>query len=290
MKAALQNPAPSETAVIEVRDVTFSYGKPVLHGVSLKVDAGQILSIIGPNGSGKTTLLKIALGILKPVTGSVWLGGRDTKSMSRKEVARAIGYVGQGNSIRFPLTALEFVLQGRFAQGKLLGFESEEDIREARRAMELTGTQQFAGRLVGELSGGEMQLVRLARAVASRPRLLVLDEPVANLDVSHQVRTLDLLRRLTTKSEINPAAAMAAIVVTHELNLAAEFATSVLMLKSGRTLANGLPADVMTAERLKALFDADLFVDTSPASGAPRITLMAPKSSNASRVGESNVV
>lgn len=253
--------------MLNIRDVRFSYAGPVLKGVSFDVAAGDLLAVIGPNGSGKSTLLKIILGFISPSEGSVILDGRPLKSMSRREAARLIGYVAQESSVRFPLTAMEFVLQGRFAQGRILGFESDEDVREANRAMEMTETNQFAGRLVGELSGGERQRVMVARALASRPKLLVFDEPVANLDISHQVKILELVRSLTSQGE------MSAIIVTHELNLAAEFATEVLMLRSGETQAFGKPRDVMNESNLRNLFDANLIVDTSPSSGAPRVTI-----------------
>jgi iron complex transport system ATP-binding protein len=133
--------------------------------------------------------------------------------------------------------------------------------------MEMTETAEFASRPLDELSGGERQRVMLARALASRPRLLVLDEPVANLDISHQVKMLDLVKRLTTSEGIS------SIVVTHELNLASEYASRVLMLKPGEMLAWGSPDDVLTESSLRALFDTDLLVDVNPTSGAPRITL-----------------
>lgn len=178
-----------------------------------------------------------------------------------------IGYVPQESSTRFPFTSLEFVLQGRFAHGRMIGFESEDDAREAARAMELTETMEFAARKMSELSGGERQRVMLARAIAARPQLLVLDEPVANLDVSHQVKVLEVVKRLTTERGLS------AVVVTHELNLAAEFASRVLLLKSGTTIAFGAPEEVMTSEKLEEVFDADLLVDRNPITGAPRITL-----------------
>ena len=177
----------------------------------------------------------------------------------------------QDSSVRFPLTALEFVLQGRFAHGRMLGFESDRDVMEARSAMQMTGTLELAGRPVTELSGGERQRVMVARALAGKPRLLLLDEPVANLDISHQIRTLDLVRSFTADGQIS------AIVVTHELNLASEFATAALMLKNGKVLGYGRPEHVFTAPALSALFDAELLVDKHPVSGAPRITLVAPR-------------
>jgi iron complex transport system ATP-binding protein len=262
----------SEIIMLEVKDITFDYASAVLKGISFNVERGELLSVLGPNGAGKSTLLKIIIGLLAPESGSVFVEGQNITSLPRKKVAQIIGYVAQETSIRFPLTAMEFVLQGRFAQGRLIGFESDEDMREAQRAMEMTQTWQFACRLVGELSGGERQRVTLARALASRPRLLVLDEPIANLDIAHQVKLLELTRRLTIEE------GLAAIVVTHELNLAAEFASRALLLKAGEMLACGSPQEVMTEENLCALFDTRLLVDANPISHAPRITVVAPGS------------
>jgi iron complex transport system ATP-binding protein len=254
--------------MLDVSDIRFSYENPVLNGLSFNVGDGELLAILGPNGSGKSTLVKLIVGILDPESGVVSIDGRDLASMSRRESAQLIGYVAQDSSVRFPLTAFELVLQGRFAQGRLIGFESERDVREAEWAMEVTETSDFAARSLDELSGGERQRVMLARALAVRPKLLVLDEPVANLDVSHQVKMLDLVRRLTIETGIT------AIVVTHEVNLAADFATSALLLKSGEMIAFGAPKEVMTEELLRGVFETDLMVDLNPASGAPRVTLI----------------
>jgi len=268
-KAQLHQP------LLSVDSLRFAFGdRHVLDSVSFKISGGELLALIGPNGSGKTTLLKSLPGILTPSAGRVTLAGRELESLSRREIARLIGYVPQDSSTRFPLTALEFVLQGRFAHGRVLGFESDQDVIEASSAMEMTGTLELRSRPVTELSGGERQRVMVARALAGRPRLLLLDEPVANLDISHQIKTLDLVRRLTSSGEIS------AVVVTHELNLASEFATSALMLKNGSVLAYGTPDEVFTAEALEELFGTQLLVDRNPVSGAPRITLVAPRRSS----------
>jgi len=257
--------------MLEVRNINFSYSKPVLKGVSFAVGSGELLAVLGPNGSGKSTLIKIIVGMLKPASGAVLIDGRNSASMSRRDAARIIGYVAQESTVRFPLTAMELVLQGRFAQGGLIGFESDRDVTEAEWAMRVTETTEFATSPVTELSGGERQRVMLARALAVRPRLLVLDEPVANLDISHQVKMLDLVQTLTTEHE------MSAIVVTHELNLAADFATAALLLKSGELVAVGKPESVMTESLLRNVFETDLLVDQNPASGSPRVTLIREK-------------
>src|SRR4030095_12688771 len=145
--------------MLKVRDIRFSYAEPVLRGLSFEIGPGQLLAVVGPNGSGKSTLLKIIVGILRPESGSVLVGGRDLSSIKRREAARLIGYVAQDSAGRFPFNSMEVFLQGRFAQGRLIGFETELDIAEANRAMELTNTTQFASRLVVELSGGERQRV-----------------------------------------------------------------------------------------------------------------------------------
>ncbi|MFY9555943.1 MAG: ABC transporter ATP-binding protein [Blastocatellia bacterium] len=254
--------------LLEVKEIRFSYAEPVLKGVSFGMDAGQLLAVLGPNGSGKSTLLKILVGILAPAGGSVSICGAALSSMTRREAARLIGYVAQDSAVRFPLTVTEFVLQGRFAQGRLLGFESNEDMEAANRAMELTETAAFGTRRVIELSGGERQRVMLARALASGPRLLILDEPVANLDIAHQVKMLELVRKLTIESE------MSAVVVTHELNLASDFASNALLLKSGEVIAFGNPPDVITEPLLRDVFETNLLVDVNPVGGAPRVTLI----------------
>lgn len=255
--------------MLEARDISFSYQDPVLKQLSFEVRSGELLAVLGPNGSGKSTLLRIIVRVLSPGSGFLSLDGRNLSSMSRRESARLIGYVPQESTVRFPMTAMEYVLQGRFAQGRFVGFESDEDVLEATRAIEMTDTSKFADRLIGHLSGGERQRVMLARALASRPRLLVLDEPVANLDISHQAKMFDLVRKLVVSDQIS------AIVVTHELNLAAEFAMRVLLLKSGQVIAFGAPREVMTESALREVFETDLIVDNNPASGAPRITPIA---------------
>lgn len=258
--------------MLEVRDLRFGYSWPVLQDVSFRVGRGEVLAVLGPNGSGKSTLLKILARILKAESGAITLAGRNLTNFTRRELANMIGYVAQQSPVRFPLTAVEYVLQGRFSHGSLLGFESEEDVRAAKSAMEMTETLEFSQRRIDQLSGGERQRVMLARALASGPSLLVLDEPVANLDISQQVKMLHLVKGLSDGRSIS------AVVVTHEVNLAAQFAQRILMLKSGGVLACGATGEVLNEQNLATLYDTAVVVDRNPASGSPRVTVLGPDS------------
>ncbi|HMV51026.1 MAG TPA: ABC transporter ATP-binding protein [Blastocatellia bacterium] len=253
-----------------LRDVHFSYDRSVLGGITLEVRAGEIVALLGPNGAGKSTLLGAAYGALKLQRGEALFDGRPVKSFPRRELARRIAVVAQSSEVRFPLTALEYVLTGRFAHSGAvagaLGFDSPRDVEIAMQALAATDAAGFAGRLFNELSSGERQRVVLSRALAQQAQLLLLDEPTANADIAHQVSLLGLVRRLTQERRIG------ALIVTHEINLAAEFADRVALLKGGKLLACGAPREVMTEPLLGELFDTTLLVDEHPHSGQPRVS------------------
>jgi len=254
--------------MLELRDVHFNYDREVLSGITLEVRAGQALALLGPNGAGKSTLLSLAGGTLKPQRGTALWDGQAVASFSRREIAKRMALVAQTGEVRFPMTALEYVLTGRFAYVSALGFDSPHDVAVAMSALRATDAEQFAGRRFNELSSGERQRVVLARALAQEPQLLLLDEPTANLDLGHQVALLSLVRQLTRERRIG------ALIVTHEINLAAEFADRVALLKGGRLLACGTPHEVMTVKLLSDLFETPLLVDAHPQSGNPRVTFM----------------
>ena len=174
--------------------------------------------------------------------------------------------VAQQGEVRFPLTAIEYVLTGRFAHTAAIGFDSPQDVEIAMQALRDTDAEQFAHRRFNQLSSGERQRVVLARALAQQPRLLLLDEPTANADIAHQVSLLGLVRELTREKKLG------ALVVTHEINLAAEFADRVALIKNGCLVACGFPREVMTDESLSALFETPLLVDRHPQSGNPRVS------------------
>ena len=187
-------------------------------------------------------------------------------SYARRVVARQIAVVAQEADLRFPVTVMEFVLGGRYAWSNAWGWETEHDIEIARGVLRESALAGFADRLMNELSGGERQRVVVARALATQAKIFLLDEPTANLDLAHQAAMLKLIRSRCDRGDT------AAVVVTHDVNLAAEFGDQILLLKDGRTVAIGVPAEVLTPQRLEDIFDLRVLVDEHPISGAPRIT------------------
>lgn len=260
---------------LTIRDLHFGYRhRPVLSGVSLEVRAGEVVALLGPNGTGKSTLIAVAHGALQPSAGEVLFDGKPVGEFSRRELAHRIAVVAQSSELRFPLTALEYVLTGRFGHSEgmasAFGFDSSEDVELAMQALVETDAAQFASRHFNELSSGERQRVVLARALAQQAKLLLLDEPTANADIAHQVSLLNLVRTLTRQRGLSDS--LGALVVTHEINLAAEFADRVALLKDGKLLACGAPTKVMTSEWLEKLFETSLLVDSHPVSGNPRVS------------------
>ena len=226
-------------------------GVPALRGVSAHFAAGQLSALIGPNGAGKTTLLRALLGLLRPDGGQVCLLGRPLSAWRRAERARVLAYLAQGEALPEEASALEVASLGRGAGDWLGGLlplraESARDREAVWRALEKTGTAEFAGRRVSDLSGGERQRVSLARALAAEPRFLLLDEPTNHLDLGHQ---LDLLR--TLRAEVR--AGLGAVMVLHDLSLAAQ-ADALVLLRAGEVLAAGPPGEVLTPEHVHAAY------------------------------------
>jgi iron complex transport system ATP-binding protein len=242
--------------VLSADGVGFAYGtRAVLRGVSLDVRAGQVVGLVGPNGSGKTTLVRCLTGFLAPGTGRVRLDGRDLSSYGRRPLARLLASVAQAPPIDVPLRVAELVLLGRFPHlaSDGLGFESAADLERVRQALEECGVLGLAERPVPELSGGELRRVYVARALAQDTPVLVLDEPIAGLDVKHQLAILRVLRQ-------QAAAGRAVLAVLHDLNLAAEACDRVVLLKGGTVLAEGPPEAVLTPDHVAAAYDVEVVV------------------------------
>lgn len=255
------------TAALEIKDVTVRLGgREILRDVSLAVERGEIAALIGANGAGKTTLLKTANGGVAPFSGEVLLGGRGIAEMNRREIARKAAVVAQENETKFPVSVEEFVLAGRFAHTTAFGWEKDDDIAAAEREMAACGLSELRSRVMNELSGGERQRVVLARALAAETELLMLDEPTANLDISHQVSMFELIRRKCRED------GLAALVIMHDLNLAAAFARKIILLGGGKVVASGTPEAVLSAANLKNVYGIDVLIDENPSNGKLRVT------------------
>jgi iron complex transport system ATP-binding protein len=239
------------TTLLSVTDLHVSYGKvEAVSGVSLAMQTGQIVTVIGPNGAGKTTLFRVASRVLRPTAGSVSLLGRPLAAYSRRELARLLAVVPQDATIAFPFRVGEIVLMGRSPHLGTLGFETRDDLERARDAMRRTGIESLADRSVLELSGGERQLVLLARAIAQDARVLLLDEPTAHLDLRHRVRVAALVRELVREGR-------SALVVSHDLGLAARSGDRIALLRGGELRALGAPREVLTPANLRAIFEVE---------------------------------
>jgi len=253
--------------MLEARNITVNYDdRSAVVDVSLWAQPGQLIAIVGPNGAGKSTLLRALNHSIEAISGDVLLDGRPLASYARRAIARRIAVVAQEADLRFPVTVMEFVLGGRYAWSSAWGWESEHDVEIAYGILRETELEAFERRLMNELSGGERQRAVVARALATEAKVFLLDEPTANLDLAHQATMLRLIRGRCDNQQ------SAAIVVTHDINLAAEFADQVMLLKNGREVAVGPPQSVFTPELLRRVFDLEVLVDAHPVSGAPRIT------------------
>jgi iron complex transport system ATP-binding protein len=237
-------------------------GHPVLEGVDLEVRPGELLAIVGPNGSGKTTLLRALAGTLKPTAGTATVGGAEVFGLPARERARRLAVVPQSNAVEFAFTVREVVEMGRTPYLTGLGTLSKADRAAVDKALERAGVTALADRVATDLSAGQGQLVSIARALAQESTVLLLDEPTAHLDVTHQIEVMGTVRRLAHEGN------MACAAVLHDLNLAAAFADRIMLLAKGRARACGAPAEVLTRANIAATFGLDVLVRRHPVSGA----------------------
>lgn len=233
--------------MIKVSNLSCSYGaKEILHDINFNIHKGEVLSILGANGSGKSTLLKAMVGIL-PYVGDILIDQRDIKSLSRKERASLVAYVPQSSAIPFDFNVLEIVLMGRFHASSLNLTYSEKDRDEAYQALVQVGIEKFKLRIFRNLSGGERQLVLIARALAQKSKIIIMDEPVTGLDLGNQMRLLDLISTLASDGKI-------VIQTTHYPDHALRVSSQVLWLDNGKILSFGLPKEVINARRIYEVY------------------------------------
>ncbi len=272
--------AGGQAVACELESVRFRYRSDgssgegwVLNQVSLQINTGEMVGIIGPNGSGKSSLLKVMARLVTPHDGRVHLFGQSLDRMSQEEVAREVGYVPQDAHMLFPFTVMETVLMGRFPHRSAgrwsagFGWETPADFAMAEAAMATMDIAHLATRLVTELSGGERQRAVIARALTQAPRLLLLDEPTAFLDLQHQVGICSVLRRL------NEEKGLTVILVSHDLNLASQYCDRLVLLKEGVVGCVGTPQQVIRSDVLRNVYACEVLVDDHPQTGLPRVTL-----------------
>jgi iron complex transport system ATP-binding protein len=253
--------------LLVTRELAAGYGpEPVLRGVDCAVRAGELWAVLGPNGTGKSTLLRALLGATPWSRGSIRLLGRERAEWEPRALARRVAWVPQSVEPTEGFRGLELVLMGRSPHLGLWGLTSERDVALARAVLEELGVAHLADRPAEALSGGERRMLLLARGLVQAPELLLLDEPTAFLDVAHQVGALARVRARVD-------AGLGAVAVLHDVNLAAAFATHVLLLRDGRVLAQGPVDAVLERERLEALYGLPMEMAVAP-SGA---RLFAPR-------------
>ena len=268
------DPRSSADVRLSVEQVSYAYSANpsqaplfTLEANSFQARPGEVVAILGPNASGKSTLLKLIAGALPPLSGRVLLNGFVTHSFTPRVRAQRIAMVQQESPLLFPARVWEFVLQGRHAHGRSLRFENQDDVTIARNALAQVGAEHLTDRWMNEISGGEKQRVVLARALSQQPLLLLLDEPTLHLDIGAQVDLLVTLRRLAAENRYT------VVVVTHELNLAGEYADQVVLLQRGKSLRVGSPANVYQRDLLEQVFQTPLTVELS-SSGRPRVNVL----------------
>lgn len=280
MTGSASSPVSERGHVYDVQAIRFRYPSHesqltrwILDDISFHVQGGEVLGIVGPNGSGKTSLLKVLARLMTPQQGRISLFGQDFAAKAQREVACIVGVVPQDSQMLFPFTVAETVLMGRFphrARDRWIGgfgWESREDLAIAEQAMMTMDIVHLAHRSVTDLSGGERQRTVIARALAQTPRVLLLDEPTAFLDLQHQVEICSVLRRLRDERGLT------VVLVSHDLNLVSQYCDRILLLDRGQIVRLGGPDEVIEPEVLESVYRCRVLVDRHPRSGLPRVTL-----------------
>jgi iron complex transport system ATP-binding protein len=252
--------------LLSARHCSYAYSDGGFHlrDVSLDVRAGEVLGVVGPNGSGKSTLVRLMSGFYEPDDGEVLLGGEPIHGMGRRPLARRLAFLPQDPESSFRFSVRDVIAMGRFPYQSAFGFMSSDDAVIVREVMEETGTTELADRVFNTLSGGEKQRVLVAGILAQQPRLMLLDEPTAALDIHHQSDVLDLLWRLSRKD-------IGVVIVTHDLNAASQFCDRLALLSEGRLARVGSTEEVVDEELLRAAYGADVRVLRNPLTAGPLV-------------------
>lgn len=247
---------------LEIRNLSFAYDQhPIFEGVSMKVEKGEIVCILGANGAGKTTLFKTILGLYKAQQGQVIVNGRDVSNCTRKELAKEMGYVPQNHMPPFPYSVIDVVLMGRTAHINNYAMPTNVDLQIAQEAMKNVNISYLEDKTYTEISGGERQLVLIARALAQQPKILIMDEPTSSLDYGNQIRLLSHIKRLGNQG-------LSIVMSTHYPDHALNCAAKAIMLKDGQILCSGTTEEVITENNLKKIYGIEVEItNTTVKSG-----------------------
>lgn len=242
----------------------------VLTNLTFAIEKGKIFGVLGPNGSGKSTLLKLLTRVLRAQGGTIALFGQDLLGLRQADIAQTVAFVPQETQQSFPFTIAEMVLMGRFPHHSGWGgwhWEDSKDVMIAQTAMQDLDVAHLGSRLITDVSGGERQRAIIARALAQQPKVLLLDEPTAFLDLHHQLDIARILRKL------NRDRGLTVVMVSHDLNLASQYCDQLLLLNHGRIAKEGTPQEVVQPDILEAVYGCRVLVDKHPQSGMPRVSL-----------------
>jgi len=256
-------------ALLKINNVSAGYYKEdVIKDISLDVNQGDFIGIIGPNSSGKTTLLRLATRVLYPRKGEICFKEKDILKMDLKELCRNIAFVSQDVATNFSFSVMEIVLMGRIPHLKRLQFETKKDIDIAEKVLSVTDSLNLKEKMIDELSAGERQRVIIARALAQEPILLFLDEPTSHLDIGHQIQILDLLKKLNRQNNLT------IVMVLHDLNLASAYCNRIALFNNGTIFKEGSPEQVLTYQNIEAVYKTIVLVTDNPVTKKPNVFLV----------------
>ncbi|MEI7811900.1 MAG: ABC transporter ATP-binding protein [Ignavibacteria bacterium] len=255
--------------LIDLKNISFSYAHGskgskqdfFLNNISLTIDEGEFLSVLGPNGAGKSTLLRIISGILQPSAGQLMLDNKLYSSISKRNLARIIAFVPQSSLTIFPFSVNEIVMMGRTPYLNIIGHESSLDRQIVDEALEFADIKHLKNKGINEVSGGEAQMAFIARAIVQQPRIILLDEPNAHLDIKRQLSIFNMLRKLNSEKNLT------VIAVSHDLNLAGFHSKRIILMKDGGIVHDDLPGKILTPENIMNVFEVDSAVAPDFESG-----------------------
>lgn len=251
---------------IKIRNLEWKFGdRRILSDITLNINKGSFYSIIGPNGSGKTTLLRNISKSLEPKHGSVFIDDIDVTRLNSKNIAKRLSVVPQNTNIEFAFTVTDIVLMGRSPYMRRFESESNQDLEIAEMAMRATNTWHLRDKRINEISGGERQRVIVARALAQDTDIMLLDEPVSQLDIHHQIELMETIH------ELIKTRGMTAISVMHDLNLAAQYSDYIILMNEGKVVCQGTPQEVITKENIREVYKLEGYIVKNPITGKPYI-------------------